>query len=151
MDAAAWIFLAAVMAFAGLDKLVHYSGFVNAINDYRILPVPLGKYLAPALVALELGVAAGLCRRAWRRPAAFLSLLLLSLLTAAWGVNHALGGRGVCGCWFSINMGNDWVHLTLNLTLVLLSLSVWYGERTAAPEPPLQPGSGLRLPGSPTP
>ncbi len=128
LDNSAWVFVAAFMALAGIDKLFHYPGFVNAINDYRILPIPLGKYLAPVLISLELGVGAGLCRRSWRRSAARLSTLLLVILTIAWSANKALGARGICGCWFSINMGNDRVHLILNITLIFLSLLIWYGE-----------------------
>lgn len=46
-----------VFAFAGLDKVVHYHGFVNALNGYVILPFPMGSTPAPVVIAVELAVA----------------------------------------------------------------------------------------------
>jgi len=125
LDNLIWAFLAAMLVFSGIDKLVHYQGFINAINDYRILPLPMGPFLAPLIISAELAIALGLCRSSWRRAAGLHSAVLLLIFTLGWTANWTLGSRGICGCWFSINMVDDEAHLVLNLILIVLSIFVW--------------------------
>lgn len=125
IDHLIWIFLAGVLAFSGLDKLLHYRGFVNAINDYRILPIPLGSAFAPLIVSAELWIAVGLCKAPWRRTAGLQASCLMLIFTIGWILNSTFGNRGICGCWFSISMASDEAHLALNLVLIILGALVW--------------------------
>jgi len=134
LDTVISVFLALLFGFSGIDKLTHLDGFVSAINSYRVFPLPVGAFLAPIIIAAELTVAIGLMMPAWRRAASLQGALLLSLFTLALLVNRLLGARGVCGCWFSIEMAQGDVHFLLNGLLILLSLFLWrsaVGESTA--------------------
>lgn len=121
-------FLSLLFAFSALDKLAHLHGFINAINSYRIIPVPIGSTLAPLLIAAELAVAVGLLKSSWRRTASLQACGLMALFTLALVVNRILGGRGVCGCWFSINMAEGNSHLALNFMIIVLSIFVWHAS-----------------------
>lgn len=121
-------FLALLLGFSAVDKLLHYQGFVNAINDYRALPLPLGTWLAPIVIAAELSAALGLLWSPWRRRAALQSAVLMTVFTAALAVNYLLGARGVCGCWFSLTMAQGNLHFLLNGILIALSLLVWHAS-----------------------
>lgn len=125
-------FLALVFAFAGLDKMAHFHGFVNALDGYVILPIPLGSVLAPVIIAAELAVAVGLIVRHWRRTAALQAAGLMTLLTIALAVNQTRGAEGICGCWFSINTAPGNLHLALNFILIALCLLVWLTEGSIA-------------------
>lgn len=118
-------FVAGFFAFAGVDKALHLHGFINAINDYAFFPIPIGSHLAPGVIAAELMVAAGFMLPTWRRSAALLATILMSIFTVAIIANEIMGGRGVCGCWFSINMGDSRAHIALNVILTGLSFSLW--------------------------
>lgn len=133
IDKLTTLFLAVLFAFAGLDKLAHLHGFINAINSYRILPVPIGSTLAPLLIAAELAIAVGLLRSSWRRTASLQACGLMTVFTLALVMNRILGGREICGCWFSINMAEGNNHLALNLLIILLSLFVWHAAAGRMP------------------
>lgn len=124
-------FLAVFFFFAGVDKALHIHGFVNAINDYKFLPVPVGLYLAPLIIAAELAIAIGFLRSCWRQTAALQSAALMTVFTIALAGNRVLGSRGICGCWFSINMAEGNAHFLLNGIIIGLSLLLWYTWRTA--------------------
>ena len=117
--------LAAVFAFAGIDKFLHYEGFINAIDTYRFLPIPLGHVLAPLLIAAEVAIAVGLLFPASRRTAALQGAFLVLLFSVALVSNKLLGARELCGCWFSVNLAPGNLHLALNLILFVLFLVVW--------------------------
>ncbi len=123
------IFLIGLFAFSGVDKFLHLDGFINALNSYRILPIPIGEGLAPLVIAAELLVALGLTISRWRRRAALQAAMLMSVFTVALLFNHLLGERGVCGCWFSINMAKGETHLVLNILLILMCLFVWHASK----------------------
>lgn len=125
IDRAITILIAAFFGFAGVDKILHLQGFINAINDYAFLPVPIGPYLAPIIIAAELMVPVGLSMAPWRRAAALQASLLMVIFTLALIGNKLMGGRGICGCWFSINMAHGNAHLLLNGILTVLSVLLW--------------------------
>ena len=145
-------FLAILFAFAGVDKLAHLQGFITAINSYKILPLPLGKFLAPIVIAAELTIAAGLLNAAWRRLAALMAAALLVVFTAALLVNQLLGSSGACGCWFSINMAQGSLHLVLNVLMIAMSLFVWHGagnrSGSSPGRSPALGGDGAAMPAS---
>ncbi|HEV2855123.1 MAG TPA: MauE/DoxX family redox-associated membrane protein [Thermoanaerobaculia bacterium] len=117
--------LAAVFLFAGSDKIAHYHGFVNALRDYVLVPRGTAQWLASPLIALELMVGLGLLVPAWRRGAAITAASTLLLFTTALLVNQALGGRGICGCWFTITLSkSSGMHVVQNLVLLMMSLLI---------------------------
>lgn len=138
-------FLALVFAFTALDKGLHFQGFVNALNTFRIFPIPLGSTLAPLVIAAEMAIAVGLMVRRWRRIASLQAALLLGLFTVALAVNYQMGGREVCGCWFSLSMLPGSLHFAFNCILIALSLLVWQASK---PNPP--GASGARIGGLPS-
>lgn len=118
--------------FTSIDKVLHYQGFLNALDALRILPAPFGAELAPLVIAAELAIAAGLAVPPWRGIAALQSALLLFLFTVAMAVNQILGGREICGCWFSLSMLPGGLHLFFNGALIALSLAAWHSSRGMA-------------------
>lgn len=125
LDRAVIAFLVLLLGFSAIDKTLHYQGFVSAINDYRILPLPLGAWLAPLVIAAELSAALGLLWSPWRATAALQAAVLVSVFSVALAVNFLLGARGICGCWFSLTMAQGNLHFVLNGILIALSLFVW--------------------------
>ncbi|MCG8461734.1 MAG: hypothetical protein MI919_36085 [Holophagales bacterium] len=129
IDTALCWLLAAVLAFAGIDKLLHYEGFLNALANYVLVPRGWAPYLALPVILLELGLAAGLLWRPIRGPAAVGTGLILLVFTAALGINHLYGDRGVCGCWFSFTLAEGTAqHILSNLLLVAMAASVAWTE-----------------------
>jgi hypothetical protein len=126
-------FLTILFAFAAIDKLIHLHGFINAIDSYRILPFPMGRILAPLIIAIESAIAFGLLKDGWRRIAALLAACLLVLLTGALTANSLFGSKGVCGCWFSINMAQGNMHFVLNAAMIAMSLFVWHASKRSEP------------------
>jgi len=82
---------------AALHKLHDWAAFGAALEGYRLVPRALLAATAPALVALELGIAAGLALGL--RGAGAAGAALLALYSLAIGVNLARGRRDIdCGC-----------------------------------------------------
>jgi len=125
-----WL-LAAVFLVSGVDKVFHYQGFVNALRDYVIVPRGWASALAPPVIAIELLVGIALLVQAWRQAAAATAAAVLAVFTAALVFNRLLGGRGVCGCWFTLTLSKSTpLHVTQNLMLLALALMIWWGERS---------------------
>ena len=121
--------LAAIFLFSGIDKAFHYEGFVNAVRDYVLVPPGGAPYLALPVILAEILTGIGLLLPAWRRPAATSAVLLLVTFTAALGLNHVYGNRGVCGCWFTITLAkSSGHHIAQNLLLALLAAMTWHSS-----------------------
>lgn len=126
--------LAAIFLFSGIDKMVHYEGFMNALRNYVLVPKGSASLLATPLIIIELMIGLGLMIRPWRASAALTAALTLAVFSAAIGLNYFYGGRGICGCWFTITLANSTgMHIAQNLLLLALALTVWWEARPAAP------------------
>jgi len=122
--------MAAVFLFSSLDKIFHYEGFVNALQNYMLIPSGFGSSLAMPVILIELLIGIGLLIKPWRSSAALLATAMLLLFTLALSVNHLYGGRGICGCWFTITLAQSTeLHLLQNLMMSALSLSIWWEAR----------------------
>ncbi len=135
------LLLAAIFLFSGIDKILHYDAFVNAVRNYVLVPRGWAPYLAPSVILVELMIGAGLLLRSWRRPAALTAAVTLAVFTAALTFNYIYGERGICGCWFTITLAKSTeLHLAQNLLFLGLALSIWWDERgrdkRASPLPP---------------
>lgn len=92
--------LALLFASAAVHKLRDLPAFRVALEAYELLPGPLTRLGAPALVAAEFGTMVLLLSPA-ARPWGFAAAgLLLAVYTAAIGVNLLRGRLGIdCGCF----------------------------------------------------
>lgn len=123
-------FLSALFLYAGIDKALHYGGFINALNGYVLIPKGFGPQLALPLILCELLVGVGLLVRSWRSGAAMLASGLLGLFTTAIAVNSYYAPGTVCGCWFTITLGEATAtHVLQNLVLLGLASTIWLNER----------------------
>jgi uncharacterized membrane protein YphA (DoxX/SURF4 family) len=126
--------LSVIFIFAAVDKLLHYQGFVNALYDYVVVPFGLAPYIAPAVIGLELLVGIGLLIPAWRSYAALTAGILLIIFTLLVALNYQLGGRGICGCWFTITLAKGTLlHVIQNLLLAALASVLWWADRNSIP------------------
>lgn len=134
-------FLGAVFLYSGVDKLLHYGGFLTALESSVLVPAALAPYLALPVILLEILVGAGLLFRRTRRAAAATAAGLLAVFTAALVANLLYGPPGApCGCWFTLTLGeSNRLHVALNLALLALAASValtrGQDEETVQPEP----------------
>jgi uncharacterized membrane protein len=124
--------LSFVLIGSGLDKILHLEGFGNALRDYRVIPPVIAKYAVYPLIATELFIGIGLLARPWRREAALWAAGLFAFFSAVLSANYWLGGRGICGCWFTITLASGTAnHVTQNLMLGGLAFLLWFeGRRT---------------------
>lgn len=146
IDRAILLMLAVIFLFSAVDKLLHYGGFVNALRSYIVVPRGWAPYLSVPVIAAELMVGVGLLVRPWRRPAALTAAIVLAIFTTALGLNRLLGGRGICGCWFTITLARGGtMHVVQNLIMLTLALALWWGLRTESSESVADPVPPLRL------
>ncbi len=129
------LLLSLLFLLAGADKIAHYDGFVNALRNYSLVPRGSAPILAPCVILVEVLVGAGLWWRPWRARVLVTAACLLGLFSVALGINLLDGNRGICGCWFTITLGQStWMHITQNLILAALSLCLLWEETRAASE-----------------
>ncbi|WP_188555388.1 MauE/DoxX family redox-associated membrane protein [Edaphobacter dinghuensis] len=128
-------FLAILFGFASIDKLFHYWGFLNALENYAVLPTPLIRYLAPAVVLTELWTSVCLIIRKTRKAASLMGCLLLSIFAIALAFNYYYGIQDACGCWFTITLGKGTLqHVLMNVVWAALCLAVYSGSaKTSQP------------------
>ena len=123
-------FLSLIFLFSGLDKLLHYNGFLNALRDYVLVPRGTAHLFALPVILVELAIGIGLLWKPWRGAAALSAAILLGLFAAVLTINHYYGGRGICGCWFTITLARGTVsHIGQNLLMMYLAASVWWELR----------------------
>jgi len=84
---------------AARHKLADFAHFCGVVQHYRLLPSALAKAAAALLVATEGAVGVALWVPALAAPAALAAFGLLSLYSAAIGINLLRGRRYIdCGC-----------------------------------------------------
>ncbi len=129
--------LALLFASAAVHKLRDLPAFRVALEAYELLPGRLPRLAAPALVAAELGTVALLLSPA-ARPWGFVAAgLLLSLYTAAIGVNLLRGRLGIdCGCF------GPALRLELSGTLLARNALLLAGTLVGWLPPALRPLAG---------
>ena len=122
------IILIALFTFAGVDKLLHFRGFVTAVESYELLPANLAYPAAIFFVIAEFAIAFGLLTKRWRRPAALAAALLLAAFTAVYMVARP---SGVCGCWFTLTLSSGgYFHILQNLVFIGLAALTWSDSRS---------------------
>jgi uncharacterized membrane protein YphA (DoxX/SURF4 family) len=136
-------FLALVFVYAGIDKAVHYDGFLNALGTYAVIPAALAPGLGPVVILAELAIGLGLLWSSWRRRAALAGALLLAAFTFALAIQFFVAPGSVCGCWFSVTLAqSDGAHIALNLILLGLALTCWLDTGSSKISAASSPGLG---------
>lgn len=120
-------FLALIFLFAGIDKLYHYDGFLNALNSYVLVPKGAAEFLAAPLIMAEICTGLGLLAVGWRRTAALAATVLLGIFIVALAFNYFFQPGSICGCWFTITLAKGTkLHVLQNSVLLGLALSIWF-------------------------
>ena len=121
--------LIGLFGFASIDKLIHFRGFVGAIQSYSILPTRLESSAAIFFILAEFAIAIGLLTKRWRRPACLSAVLLLGTFTV---VYLAVNPAGVCGCWFTLTLNSGgYFHILQNLIFIALAILTWMDDRSS--------------------
>ena len=124
--------LIALFSFAAIDKLIHFRGFIAAIQAYQLLPARIEYSAAVFFIMAEFAIAFGLLVNRWRRPAALSAVLLLGTFTI---VYLAVNPAGVCGCWFTLTLNSGgYVHILQNLVFIALAILTWMDDRSSKPD-----------------
>ncbi len=133
------LLLIALFLFSGIDKLLHYNGFVNALRNYALVPVGSAALIAMPVILAELLTGIGLLMAPWRAPAALVAASLLGVFTIAVATNYFVGEKGICGCWFTLtlNQGTG-AHIAQNLLLLGLALMVFHDARSPGAPPTVE-------------
>ena len=120
--------LIALFAFAAIDKLVHFNGFVAAIESYHVLPARVEHSAAIFFIMAEFAIAVGLLTKRLRRPACVSAVLLLATFTI---VYLAVDPVGVCGCWFTLTLNSGgYFHILQNLVFIALAILTWMDHKS---------------------
>ena len=123
--------LIGLFSFAALDKLLHFSGFVAAIQSYQILPTKLESIAATFFILAEFAIALGLLTSRLRRAACLAAVLLLATFTV---VYMAVDPGRVCGCWFTLTLNSGgYFHILQNLVFIALAIVTWMDHKPSQP------------------
>jgi hypothetical protein len=126
------LILIGLFSLAALDKLMHFRGFVIAIQSYQMLPARLESFAAIFFIMAEFAIAVGLLTKRWRGPACLSAVLLLSLFTVVYMATDP--GR-VCGCWFTLTLNSGgYVHILQNVVFIGLAILTWMDHKSSKPD-----------------
>lgn len=124
--------LIALFSLASIDKLLHFRGFVAAIQSYELLPSRLESLAAVFFILAEFAIALGLLTKRWRQPACLSAILLLTIFTVVYMTVNP--GR-VCGCWFTLTLNSGgYFHILQNLIFIGLAILTWMDHRSSKPD-----------------
>lgn len=116
-----------IFVYAGATKIIDPTSFARSIERYDALPYWAVSPLAIYLPWLEvvLGLALLLCKRL-REAAAYLSLSLMFVFTAAFVIAWSRGISIDCGCFGgdSLQGSSPWLYLARNTAFIALGLWV---------------------------
>jgi hypothetical protein len=124
--------LIGLFGFAAIDKLIHFRGFVGAIQSYHVLPSSLESTAAIFFIMAEFAIAVGLLTKRWRRAASLSAVLLLTTFTVVYLIVNPVG---VCGCWFTLTLNSGgYFHILQNLVFIALAILTWMDHKPAKPD-----------------
>ena len=124
------LILIALFSFAAIDKLIHFRGFVVAIQSYELLPSRFNSFAATFFIMAEFAIALGLMTKRWRRAACLSAVLLLTTFTA---VYMAINPGRVCGCWFTLTLNSGgYFHVLQNLVFIALAIFTWVDHKPSS-------------------
>ena len=123
------LILIGLFSLAAIDKLLHFRGFVAAIQSYRVMPSRLESSAAIFFIMAEFAIAIGLLTKRWRRAACLSAVLLLATFTIVYLV---VNPAGVCGCWFTLTLNSGgYFHILQNLVFIALAILTWMEHKSS--------------------
>jgi uncharacterized membrane protein YphA (DoxX/SURF4 family) len=129
VDVAIILVVAGLLLASAIDKLLHYQGFIQALKNYVFIPAYTAELIAPVVVLVELFLGTCLLMPKTRRHAALGAGALFTVFSAILAGNHLAGGKGICGCWFTITLAEGTAtHIALNVLLALLCVFIYQVE-----------------------
>lgn len=125
--------LIGLFAFAAVDQVIHFRGFVAAIHNLQLLPSRSESFTATFFIMAEFAIAFGLLTSRWRRPACLSAVLLLGTLT----VVYLTIDRGqVCGTWFTLTLNSGgYFYILHNLVFIALAVVTWTDHKSVKTDP----------------
>jgi hypothetical protein len=121
VPAGSW-FLAGILAYSGVDKIVHWPLFLKALSVYRIVPAILLPTISYAIPALELMTALAIAIPLFRPRGLGLATWLLAAFTAMVAYAAIVAPGLPCGCSFSLGPTRATLgHVVLNIALTGLA------------------------------
>jgi hypothetical protein len=124
VPAGSW-FLAGILAYSAVDKILHWPLFLKALTLYRVVPAVLLPAISYAVPALELLAALAIVVP-WFRPRGLgLAAWLLAAFTVMIGYATIVMPGVPCGCSFSLGPTRATpAHFILNIMLTGLAWSL---------------------------
>ena len=119
-----WV-LALIFIYAAAGKILHPAGFVNNIDNYRLLPYIAISVMAVILPWIEVMCGLLLIFGKWLWGASLILIVLNAVFIFA--ISSALA-RGLdidCGCFTLLEAGAKVGLLRIVEDIVLLSMSLW--------------------------
>lgn len=119
-----------IFVVAGMNKILHYSLFIDRISSYGVVSMHLVPFLASPLILAEMWVGVGFFIGSCRKLAAISSSILLVLFGVVLSVAYLKGSNSACGCMLpfgSQTIGP--VHIVQDLVLLLLSIVIWSNRK----------------------
>ena len=130
-------FLAGLLAYSAVDKILHWTLFLNALALYRVVPVLLVPVISYAIPCVEILAALALIVPVFRTRGLILAAWLLAAFTVMVGYAAIVVPGVPCGCSFSLGPSRATPgHVVLNAMLTglawaLASLSAGRAVRPA--------------------
>jgi hypothetical protein len=140
VPAGSW-FLAGILAYSAVDKILHWSLFLKALTLYRVVPAVLLPAISYAVPALELLAALAIVVPRFRPRGLGLAAWLLAAFTVMIGYATIATPGVLCGCSFSLGPTRATpAHFILNIMLTglawaLASSCAGGSVRSAASDP----------------
>ena len=113
------ILLGAMFLYSGYFKVLDFASFARTIDLYGLVPGVIIPYVALTIPVLELILGLLLVSGYQVRPAAFISLLMMLVFSAAISINLAWGKTFDCGCF---ELGRFGISENISYRLVLRDL-----------------------------
>ena len=120
------ILIGGLFVYAGIVKVIDPVEFARDIDNYKMLPWPIGVWLALYLPWLEIFCGLALITRVFYRGSVFIVTGLMSVFIVASIVAKARGLDVSCGCFghASTYLNFSW-HLALDFLLLGGLLLLW--------------------------
>ena len=133
-----WL-LALIFIYAAAGKILDPAGFVNDIDNYRLLPYFAISIMAVILPWIEVLCGLLLIFGKWLRGASLILIVLNGVFIFAISSAIARGLDIECGCFTLLEAGAKVGLLRVAEDILLLGMSVWVFIRAGVPIQKVQP------------
>ena len=124
---ASTFFLGLIFMVTGVDKLVHYGQFLDALEHYVILPEGISKYIGLPVMLSEIWIGVGLFLKSTRKIALLGATAILAGFIVALTINYLTLSEANCGCLFFLQIGGATpLHIFYDIVLLSLAMYAWF-------------------------